>query len=205
MGPRSPRGSHPCGGRTGELEPFQRGEVAASLYPAMPQCPPSPSSSSPAVTKGLFILWAVPGQGGRPLQPPTLQQIQALVRHMAEDAQELFTFYVSLLPWGEGSLLSPPQGDTGLVGGVPVLLLSHIPDFSPSPGRRRTRAWPSTTSAAPTTHPSGCGDRWQGPRGCGGCGRPWSAWPRHCRTSPGTSTTSTPPAPKFFAAWPAPT
>ncbi|XP_065548657.1 uncharacterized protein LOC136020926 [Lathamus discolor] len=45
------------------------------------------------VTKGLFILWAVPGQGGRPLQPPTLQQIQALVRHMAEDAQELFTFY----------------------------------------------------------------------------------------------------------------
>ncbi|KAF1503282.1 hypothetical protein FQV17_0002238, partial [Megadyptes antipodes antipodes] len=54
---------------------------------------PSPSSSSPAVTKGLFILWAVPGQGGRPLQPPTLQQIQALVRHMAEDAQELFAFY----------------------------------------------------------------------------------------------------------------
>ncbi|KAM6317961.1 oncostatin-M [Podargus strigoides] len=46
-----------------------------------------------AVTKGLFILWAVPGQGGRPLQPPTLQQVQALVRHMAEDAQELFTFY----------------------------------------------------------------------------------------------------------------
>ncbi|XP_051490236.1 oncostatin-M [Apus apus] len=43
-----------------------------------------------AVTKGLLILWAVPGQGGR---PPTLQQIQALVRHMAEDAQELFTFY----------------------------------------------------------------------------------------------------------------
>ncbi|XP_065502753.1 cardiotrophin-like cytokine factor 1 [Caloenas nicobarica] len=46
-----------------------------------------------AVTKGLFILWAVPSQGGRPLPPPTLQQIQALVRHMAEDAQELFTFY----------------------------------------------------------------------------------------------------------------
>ncbi|XP_072736367.1 oncostatin-M [Ciconia boyciana] len=59
----------------------------------MPQCPLPPSSSSPAVTKGLFILWAVPGQGGRPLQPPTLQQIQALVRHMAEDAQELFAFY----------------------------------------------------------------------------------------------------------------
>ncbi|XP_040463039.1 oncostatin-M isoform X2 [Falco naumanni] len=50
-------------------------------------------SSSGTVTKGLFILWAVPSQGGRPLQPPTLQQIQALVRHMAEDAQELFTFY----------------------------------------------------------------------------------------------------------------
>ncbi|XP_030316576.1 oncostatin-M isoform X2 [Calypte anna] len=31
-----------------------------------------------AVTKGLLILWAVPGQGGRPLQPPTLQQVQAL-------------------------------------------------------------------------------------------------------------------------------
>ncbi|NXS94541.1 LIF factor, partial [Jacana jacana] len=59
-----------------------------------PQCPSSPSSSSTALTKGLFILWAVPGQGGRrPLQPPTLQQIQALVRQMAEDAQELFTFY----------------------------------------------------------------------------------------------------------------
>ncbi|XP_075291035.1 oncostatin-M isoform X1 [Opisthocomus hoazin] len=60
---------------------------------AVLRCPPSPSSSSPAVTKGLFILWAVPGQGGRPPQPPTLQQVQALVRHMAEDAQELFTFY----------------------------------------------------------------------------------------------------------------
>ncbi|XP_071619434.1 oncostatin-M [Heliangelus exortis] len=46
-----------------------------------------------AVTKGLLILWAVPGQGGRSLQHPTLQQVQALVRHMAEDAQELFTFY----------------------------------------------------------------------------------------------------------------
>ncbi|XP_009891648.1 PREDICTED: TBC1 domain family member 10A [Charadrius vociferus] len=52
-----------------------------------------PSHAVNAVTKGLFILWAVPGQGGRPLQPPTLQQIQALVRHMAEDAQELFNFY----------------------------------------------------------------------------------------------------------------
>lgn len=64
----------------------------------MPQCPPCHSSSSPAVTKGLLILWAVPSQGGRPLPPPTLQQIQALVRHMAEDAQELFTFYVSPMP-----------------------------------------------------------------------------------------------------------
>lgn len=45
-----------------------------------------------------MILWAVPSQGGRPLPPPTLQQIQALVRHMAEDAQELFTFYVSPMP-----------------------------------------------------------------------------------------------------------
>ncbi|KAM6052284.1 oncostatin-M [Chlamydotis macqueenii] len=46
-----------------------------------------------AVTKGLLILWAVPGQAGRPPQPPTMQQVQALVRHMAEDAQELFAFY----------------------------------------------------------------------------------------------------------------
>ncbi|KAM6297903.1 oncostatin-M [Aegotheles albertisi] len=46
-----------------------------------------------AVTKGLLILWAVPGQGGRPLHPPTLQQVQALVRLMAKDAQELYAFY----------------------------------------------------------------------------------------------------------------
>ncbi|XP_014794270.1 PREDICTED: leukemia inhibitory factor-like [Calidris pugnax] len=57
------------------------------------RCNGRPLGVLAAVTKGLFILWAVPGQGGRPLQPPTLQQIQALVRHMAEDAQELFTFY----------------------------------------------------------------------------------------------------------------
>ncbi|NXI60924.1 ONCM protein, partial [Anseranas semipalmata] len=52
--------------------------------------PPSPSSSSPAVAKGLFLLWAVPA---RSAQSPSLQQIHALVRHMAEDAQELFDFY----------------------------------------------------------------------------------------------------------------
>ncbi|XP_054075772.1 leukemia inhibitory factor [Rissa tridactyla] len=57
------------------------------------RCDGRPLGVLAAVTKGLFILWAVPGQGARPLQPPTLQQIQALVRHMAEDAQELFTFY----------------------------------------------------------------------------------------------------------------
>ncbi|KAM9219611.1 oncostatin-M [Leptosomus discolor] len=57
------------------------------------RCDGRPLGVLAAVTKGLFILWAVPGQGGRPLQPPTLQQIQALVRHMAEDAQELFAFY----------------------------------------------------------------------------------------------------------------
>ncbi|XP_055653720.1 oncostatin-M isoform X2 [Falco biarmicus] len=57
------------------------------------RCDRRPLGVLAAVTKGLFILWAVPSQGGRPLQPPTLQQIQALVRHMAEDAQELFTFY----------------------------------------------------------------------------------------------------------------
>ncbi|XP_047910764.1 cardiotrophin-2-like [Anser cygnoides] len=43
-----------------------------------------------AVAKGLFLLWAVPA---RSTQPPTLQQIHALVRHMAEDARELFLFY----------------------------------------------------------------------------------------------------------------
>ncbi|XP_068065343.1 uncharacterized protein [Anomalospiza imberbis] len=53
----------------------------------------TPSSSSPAVAKGLLILWAVPGQGGRSPLAPTVQQTQALVRLMAEDAQELFTFY----------------------------------------------------------------------------------------------------------------
>ncbi|XP_056360402.1 uncharacterized protein LOC130259769 isoform X2 [Oenanthe melanoleuca] len=46
-----------------------------------------------AVAKGLLILWAVPGQGGRSPLAPTVQQTQALVRLMAEDAQELFTFY----------------------------------------------------------------------------------------------------------------
>ncbi|KAM6051665.1 oncostatin-M [Theristicus caerulescens] len=57
------------------------------------RCDRRPLGVLAAVTKGLFILWAVPGQGGRPPHPPTLQQIQALVRHMAEDAQELFAFY----------------------------------------------------------------------------------------------------------------
>ncbi|XP_063271759.1 uncharacterized protein LOC134560099 isoform X3 [Prinia subflava] len=59
----------------------------------MPQWPLTPSSSSAAVAKGLLILWAVPGQGGRSPLAPTVQQSQALVRLMAEDAQELFTFY----------------------------------------------------------------------------------------------------------------
>ncbi|KAM6340333.1 oncostatin-M [Alca torda] len=57
------------------------------------RCNGRPLGVLAAVTKGLFILWVVPGQGARPLQPATLQQIQALVRHMAEDAQDLFTFY----------------------------------------------------------------------------------------------------------------
>lgn len=85
----------------------------------MLQCPLTPSFSSPAVAKGLLILWAVPGQGGRSPLAPTVQQTQALVRLMAEDAQELFTFYVSPLPQGEGSRPSPPQGRWGA---VPVLL-----------------------------------------------------------------------------------
>lgn len=79
----------------------------------MPQWPLTRSSSSPAVTKGLLILWAVPGQGGRSPLAPTVPQTQALVRLMAEDAQELFTFYVSSLPQGEGSRLCPPQAAGG--------------------------------------------------------------------------------------------
>lgn len=85
----------------------------------MLQCPLTPSFSSPAVAKGLLILWAVPGQGGRSPLAPTVQQTQALVRLMAEDAQELFTFYVSPFPQGEGSRPSPPQGRWEA---VPVLL-----------------------------------------------------------------------------------
>ncbi|KAL9833966.1 uncharacterized protein GJ701_012467 isoform 2-T2 [Geothlypis trichas] len=50
-------------------------------------------NTSKTVTKGLLILWAVPGQGGRSPLAPTVPQTQALVRLMAEDAQELFTFY----------------------------------------------------------------------------------------------------------------
>lgn len=82
---------HP--GRT-SLLPIPTPRVAASPCPAArgSPTPPSPSSSSPAVAKGLFLLWAVPA---RSTQPPTLQQIHALVRHMAEDARELFFFYVS--------------------------------------------------------------------------------------------------------------
>ncbi|XP_051629354.1 uncharacterized protein LOC127463660 [Manacus candei] len=57
------------------------------------RCDRRPWGVLAAVTKGLLILWVVPGQGGRPLKAPTVQQTQALVKLMAEDAQELFTFY----------------------------------------------------------------------------------------------------------------
>ncbi|XP_057239909.1 uncharacterized protein LOC130584120 isoform X2 [Malurus melanocephalus] len=57
------------------------------------RCDGRPWGVLAAVTKGLLILWAVPGQGGRSPLAPTVQQTQALVRLMAEDAQELFTFY----------------------------------------------------------------------------------------------------------------
>lgn len=67
---------------------------------------------------------------------------------------------------GRGVAPVPSVGDTrgswpgGGGRGVPVLLPSHVSDLSPSsPGRRRTSTWPSTTSAAPTARPSGCGDR----------------------------------------------
>ncbi|NWI90340.1 CTF1 protein, partial [Pitta sordida] len=85
-----------------------------------PQCPPSPSSSSSAVTKGLLILWAVPGQEGRPLKPPTVQQTQSLVKLMADDAQELFKFYKNDQFQGIHNILptkKPPkwlQGSCGL-------------------------------------------------------------------------------------------
>ncbi|XP_071428469.1 oncostatin-M [Pithys albifrons albifrons] len=57
------------------------------------RCHGRPWAVLAAVTKGLLILWAVPGQEGWPLKAPTVQQTQALVKLMAEDAQELFTFY----------------------------------------------------------------------------------------------------------------
>ncbi|KAM3661730.1 uncharacterized protein VK521_011194 [Ammospiza maritima maritima] len=57
------------------------------------RCDGRPWALLAAVTKGLLILWAVPGQGGRSPLAPTVPQTQALVRLMAEDAQELFTFY----------------------------------------------------------------------------------------------------------------
>ncbi|KAL9833967.1 uncharacterized protein GJ701_012467 isoform 3-T3 [Geothlypis trichas] len=57
------------------------------------RCDGRPWAVLAAVTKGLLILWAVPGQGGRSPLAPTVPQTQALVRLMAEDAQELFTFY----------------------------------------------------------------------------------------------------------------
>lgn len=84
-----------------------------SLHPAMPQWPLTPSSSSSAVAKGLLILWAVPGQGGRSPLAPTVPQTQALVRLMAEDAQELFTFYVSPSP-GQGVTCPLHRADAGL-------------------------------------------------------------------------------------------
>ncbi|XP_042685000.1 uncharacterized protein LOC122165751 [Centrocercus urophasianus] len=43
-----------------------------------------------AVAKGLLLLWTVPAHS---TQPPSPKQTQALVRHMAEDAQELFKLY----------------------------------------------------------------------------------------------------------------
>ncbi|XP_015499074.1 uncharacterized protein LOC107211524 [Parus major] len=57
------------------------------------RCDGRPWGVLAAVAKGLLILWAVPGQGGRSPLAPTVQQTQALVRLMAEDALELFTFY----------------------------------------------------------------------------------------------------------------
>ncbi|KAM4890560.1 uncharacterized protein FYW23_009908 [Sylvia borin] len=57
------------------------------------RCDGRPWGVLAAVAKGLLILWAVPGQGGRSPLAPTVPQTQALVRLMAEDAQELFTFY----------------------------------------------------------------------------------------------------------------
>ncbi|TRZ20938.1 hypothetical protein HGM15179_006119 [Zosterops borbonicus] len=57
------------------------------------RCDGRPWGVLAAVAKGLLILWAVPGQGGRSPLAPTVSQTEALVRLMAEDAQQLFTFY----------------------------------------------------------------------------------------------------------------
>ncbi|XP_005427665.1 leukemia inhibitory factor [Geospiza fortis] len=58
----------------------------------MPQRALTPSSSSPAVAKGLLILWAVPGQGGRSPLAPTVPQTQVAVLNAT--AQELFSLYL---------------------------------------------------------------------------------------------------------------
>ncbi|XP_009555660.2 uncharacterized protein LOC104056145 [Cuculus canorus] len=126
------------------------------------RCDGRPLGVLAVVTKGLFILWAVPGQGTRPLQSPTLQQVQALVRQMAEDAQELFTFYEDNQrlaihnicrtnhppEWLRGPVLGP-RGLRGLQGTMARMsqalqvIIRHQRDLNP-PGAEILRRLAST-------------------------------------------------------------
>ncbi|XP_068767317.1 leukemia inhibitory factor-like [Struthio camelus] len=57
------------------------------------RCNARPLGVLAAVAEGLLLLCAVPANASRSAQPSYLQQTHSLVRHMAEDAQELFVFY----------------------------------------------------------------------------------------------------------------
>ncbi|XP_067163420.1 leukemia inhibitory factor-like [Apteryx mantelli] len=59
------------------------------------RCNARPLGVLAAVAKGLLILCTVPTNASRSSQASYLQQTHSLVRHMAEDAQELFAFYES--------------------------------------------------------------------------------------------------------------
>ncbi|XP_010718724.1 uncharacterized protein LOC104913575 [Meleagris gallopavo] len=92
-----------------------------------------------AVAKGLLLLWAVPAHS---TQPPSPQQTQALVRHMAEDAQELFKLYEqeqhlphnlcranSLLEWLRGTL-GPWEKDLRALHGTMTRMERELQDIA---------------------------------------------------------------------------
>lgn len=147
-----------------------------SPCPLTPRCcipisPPSPSSSSPAVAKGLLLLWAVPA---RSTQPPSPQQTQALVRLMAEDAQELFKLYVSATSGGRGrwgrAAVPPVTPSPPVTPFPPVTPLPPVTPFPPGNPNAfpASRSWSSTcptTCAGPTACWSGCGGQWGHGRG----------------------------------------